>query len=452
VRDFVEACRKFIELDSTPAVGTADLAEFAAELCREAGLYVELQSEMLGGIRQTNVIARPLNERPAEEFLLQTHLDTCDPGAYGLWTRTGANPYAASIYQENGTDVLYGLGSADTKLDFLCKLYALNDLRGRAWKLPPVLVGTFGEETGMNGAIKLIRKKMISAKMALVGEPTNLIPVCAGKGFAAVEIEIPFSEEEKELRAEHDVSDASTTQSRMFVGKAAHSSSPQAGESAILKMIDYLTKLPDGLLLMEMEGGVNYNTVPSSAVLEIDTVANVRETIGSKIARIMKAISEVEKDFLNYSDPGFNPAVPTLNIGQVRTYEDIVKFKGCCRLPPSVSNEIYERWMETLRKACSDVGGVFRITEYKQPFRTDMSLPLVQVCQRELEALGLSGVCGTQSVANEANVFSRFGIPCVVVGPGQGVGNSHAPNEHVRIEQLHQAVRFYRGVLERVSL
>lgn len=452
MRDFVEACRKFIELDSTPAVGTADIAEFAAELCREAGLNVQLQTEMLNGVQQTNVIARPSSTRPLEEFLLQTHLDTCDPGAYGLWTRTGANPCSASIYQESGKDILYGLGAADTKLDFLCKLYALHDLRGRQWRLPPVLVGTFGEETGMNGAIKLIRKKMISAKMALVGEPTDLKAICAGKGFAAVEIEIPFSEEEKELRAEHDVSDASTTQSRMFVGKAAHSSSPHAGESAILKMIDYLTKLPDGLLLMEMEGGINYNTVPSNAVLEIDTVANVRETIGSKVARIMKAIAAVEKDFLNYPDAGFDPSVPTLNIGQVRTYEDMVKFKGCCRLPPSVSNEVYEQWMESLRGACADVGGVFRITEYKQPFRTEMTSPLVEVCQAALAEIGLPAECGAQSVANEANVFSRFGIPCVVVGPGRGVGNSHAPNEHVRIEQLHQAVRFYRGVLERVSL
>jgi succinyl-diaminopimelate desuccinylase len=454
LRDFIDSCRKFIELESTPATGTADIAEFAAELCREAGLFVELQSEMLGGVQQTNVIARPVPGRPPRELLLETHLDTCDPGAYGLWTKTGANPYSASIYSDSshGSEILYGLGAADTKLDFLCKLYALAELRGREWRLPPVLVGTFGEETGMNGAIKLIRKKMISAEMALVGEPTGLTPVCAGKGFAAVEIEIPFSDEEKDLRAQHDISDASTTQSRMFVGRAAHSSSPQMGESAILKMIDYLTKLPDGLVLMEMEGGVSYNTVPSHAVLEIDTVANVRETIGSKISRIMKAIARVEKDFLRFPDAEFDPAMPTLNIGLVRTYEDFVKFSGCCRLPPSVSNGTYEEWMEILRRACAEVGGVFRITEYKQPFRTDVSSPLVRVCQEELKALGLPPACAAQSVTNEANVFSRFGIPCVVFGPGRGVGNSHAPNEHVRIEELHQATRFYRGVLERVSL
>jgi succinyl-diaminopimelate desuccinylase len=166
----------------------------------------------------------------------------------------------------------------------------------------------------------------------------------------------------------------------------------------------------------------------------------------------MKAIAHVEKEFLKYEDSGFDPAIPTLNIGLVRTYEDFVKFSGCCRLPPSVSNEVYEQWMEGLRNACAEVGGVFRITEYKQPFRTDLSSPLVQVCQDVLRAEGLPSECGSQSVANEANVFSRFGIPCVVIGPGRGVGNSHAPNEHVRIDQLHQAVRIYRGVLERVSL
>ncbi len=457
MKDFIESCRKFIELDSSPSMGNTDVATYAAQLCREAGLFVEIQTENLSGIAQTNLIARVEPNRPEKEILLQTHLDTCDPGAYGLWTKTGANPYSASIYSEaNGSELLYGLGSADTKLDFLCKLQAIIELKNqlglRRWKVPPVLVGTFGEETGMSGAIRLIRKKMISASMALIGEPTDMKAICAGKGFVAVEIEVPFSDEEKELRAAHDLSDASTTQSRMFVGKAAHSSAPQAGDSAILKMLEYFTKLPDGLVMMEMDGGVNFNTVPSHAVLEIDMVGGVRETIGPKIARIMNAVTDLEKKFLEFSDPEFDPAHATLNIGLVRTYEDFVKFSGCCRLPPTVSNEVYEKWMELLRSTCDEVGAVFRVTEYKQPFRTEANSPLVEVCLAELGQLGLSSTCGAQSVANEANVFSRFGIPCVVVGPGRGVGNSHAPNEHVRIEQLHQAIQFYRGVLERVSL
>jgi acetylornithine deacetylase/succinyl-diaminopimelate desuccinylase-like protein len=453
--DFLEACRKFIELDSTPAMGTAELANYAAELCRAVGLEVELQSDNLNGVEQTNLIARPTRERPQKEFLLQTHLDTCDPGAFALWTKTGANPFNASIYRDPASQVelLYGLGAANTKLDFLCKLQAIAEYKpGRDWKLPPVLVGTFGEETGMQGAVRLIRKKKISAVAALVGEPTDMKLVCAGKGFAGVDIEIPFSDEEKELRDKSDLNDGSSTQSRMFKGRAAHSSSPEAGESAVLKMIDYLTKLPDGIVVMEMEGGVSFNTIPSHAMLEIDMIGAVKETIGSKISKIMSAIAEVEKQFAEYSDPEFQPAIPTLNIGIVRTYEDFVKFSGCCRLPPSVSNEVYERWMEILRSACDAVGAVFRVNEYKQPFRTPQDHDLVAICQDELVKMGLKPSLETQSVANEANVFSRFGIPCVVVGPGQGVGNSHAPNEHVRIDQLHDAVRFYRSVLERVCL
>ncbi|MES2964694.1 MAG: M20/M25/M40 family metallo-hydrolase [Bdellovibrionota bacterium] len=450
--DFVECCRKFIELDSTPANGTVEIAAFAAELCRKAGLHVEVQSDSHNGLEQANVIARPMALRPDRELLLQTHLDTSDPGAYALWTKTGANPFNASIFTDKDGETLYGLGSANTKLDFLCKLRAIDELKGSTWRLPPVLVGTFGEELGMQGAVKLIRKKRIAAEMALIGEPTDLRLVGAGKGFAAVEIEIPFSNEEKEFRAQHDLSDGSSTQSRIFIGKAAHSSSPQFGDSAISKMLEYLTKLPDGLVVMEIEGGTSFNTIPGHAVLEIDMVGGLRETIGTKIGRILEAVQAVEREFAKCPDPQFIPAEPTLSIGLVRTFEDFVKFSGCCRLPASVTHEAYEGWMAILRSACEDVGAVFRVTEYKQPFRTPSHHPLALACKAELSRLGLDPAPLAQSVANEANVFNRFGISCVVFGPGHGVGNSHAPNEHVRIEQLHEATRFYRGVLERVCL
>ena len=437
-----------IEIDSSPNAGTMEIAQFAAELCRAEGLHVEIQLETHNGLDQANIIARPSPSRPSEEILLQTHLDTSDPGNYALWTKTGANPFNASIY----TDTIYGLGAASAKLDFLCKLQAIAALKNEGWKLPPVLVGTYGEELGMQGAIKLIRKKMISAKMALVGEPTGLSLVGAAKGFAGVEIEIPFSEEEKDYRAQHDIGDGATTQSRVFIGKAAHSSAPQLGDSAILKLLDYLTKLPEGLAIMEIEGGISYNTVPAHAVLEIDMVGNLRDSMASKITRVTKAIRDVEERFEAFPDYEFDPPLPSLNIGMIRTYEDHIKMSGCCRLPPTVTNEVYEEWMAVIREACEQVGAVLRITEYKQPFRTALDAPLVKICQEELLSLGRSAHCGTQSLTTEANVFSRFGISCVVIGPGQGVGNSHAPNEHVSISELNEAVRFYTGVLKRACL
>lgn len=446
--NFVETYRQFIAIDSSPSVGNLEAALFAAETAKRLGLHVEVQEETHNGIAQANVIVRAKESRPDREFMLQTHLDTVDPGSYALWTKTGANPFNASIYQE----AIYGLGSAEAKLDFLCKIQALAKIKDEKFKLPPVIVGTYGEELGMAGAIKLLRKKKVNATLALIGEPTEMRLLYAGKGFAVVDIEIPFSVEEMIFRRDHDTNEQSSSQSKIFLGKAAHSSSPQHGDSAILKMLQYLSKLPDGIAVMDLDGGVNFNTVPAQAVLEFDMAGGLKETIARKITHLSRTIEELEKDFLNYPDRAFTPEFPTLNIGMVRTHDDHIKFSGSCRMPPSVNQQTYEGWMEQLRIACMNTGSVFRVTEYKQPFRSDVASPFARACQDQLSDLGLPTECGTQSVTNEANVFSRLGIECFVIGPGQGVGNSHTPEEHVTLKQLDAAVDFYIGIMKRIGL
>ncbi len=446
--DFISACRKFISIDSSPSSGNWELVQYAAELCREAGLKVEIQHEYQNGILQSNIIARPTKEIPKDEFMLQGHLDTPESGDFSLWKKTDANPFNASIFQ----DAIYGLGTADVKLDFLCKLEAVRPIIGSQLKLPFVLVGTFGEEIGMQGAIKLIRKKKIAAKKALIGQPSGMRLISAGKGYGTIEIEIPFSAEEIEYRSLHDESESSSTQSKIFVGRAAHSSAPEMGENAISKMFEYFKKLPEDLMLMEMHGGINCNTVPANAVLEIDVVGGIRDAIGKKLNKVFKIIAQIEEEFKNFPDVNFDPAIPTLNIGMVRTLPDHIKLSGCFRIPPNITNENFENWMKMIQDTCVSIGGTFRITDYKQPFKNLGPSDFMALCQQQLEKLGLNSQPATQAITNEANVFSRFGIECVVTGPGQGVGNSHAPNEHVKISDLMTAIEFYRLVVEKICL
>ncbi|MEQ1878678.1 MAG: M20/M25/M40 family metallo-hydrolase, partial [Bdellovibrionia bacterium] len=195
--EFLEACRKFISIDSSPHNGTTEIAAFAADLCRQAGLHVEIQEGVVRGVNQSNLIARPVEGRPGDELLLQAHLDTVDPGSYSLWTETDRNPFNATIKAGS----IYGLGAADVKLDFLCKLYAIKSLGKREWKLPFVLVGTYGEEIGMWGARQLIHEKKISAKRAILGEPSEMQVIYASNGIALIDIQIPFSADEKKYRA-----------------------------------------------------------------------------------------------------------------------------------------------------------------------------------------------------------------------------------------------------------
>ena len=160
----------------------------------------------------------------------------------------------------------------------------------------------------------------------------------------------------------------------------------------------------------------------------------------------------MEEEFRKFPDAQFTPQEPTLNVGMIRTFEDHVKISGCVRLPPTVSQADYESWMQTLRDACAAEGAVFRIGDYKQPFRTAANSKFIETCRTVLTELKIDAAPAAQAVANEANVFAKFGLDCAVCGPGQGVGNSHTPNEYVRIPELDQATHFYRRIIDVMCL
>ncbi|NQZ00843.1 MAG: M20/M25/M40 family metallo-hydrolase [Bdellovibrionales bacterium] len=441
---FLDCCRKVIGLESTPGHGNREVSEFLGSVARDLGFHVEFQQENLNGLEQTNVLVRPSDSVPVDELLMQTHLDTVEPGNFGKWTKTQSNPFNATIYG----DELFGLGVADTKLDFVCKLYAAKQYLDQPLNRPFVLVGTFGAQSGMAGAVKLMRRKLVNCKMALVGEPTDLELVHAGQGLAVVEISIPFSQEELDYRTEHDLMESSSTQSKMFSGKAAHSSRPQLGENAIVKMLDYLTQLPSGLALMDLDGGVNFNSVPDTAVLEIDLVAGFRDPIVPKISAVLKRAKQVESEFKAFSDDPLE--TPTMNIGMIRTFEDQIRVTGSCRMPHSVSDETYKAWMQKLGEACEVVGGVFRVRDYKPAFHVKKTSDFLKGAQSILQELSdEQTVPQVMSTASEASVFSRMGVECLVFGPGVSYGNSHAPNEKVLLSQLDKATEFYSKCIER---
>ncbi|MFN9066143.1 MAG: M20 family metallopeptidase, partial [Bdellovibrionales bacterium] len=315
---FIENCRTLIGYDSSPGQSNLSMLTWLKEQAEKKDLLVEIQSTVFDQIEQGNIIIRTKAPRAEADFLLQTHLDTVNPGPFQAWKRTGYNPFDATIVEGS----MYGLGVADAKLDFLCKLSAISEFANRQdFKLSPVLVGTFGEQTGMAGSMRLIRKNLVNPRFALVGEPTNLKLVNATKGFACVEIRLPFSADEIRYRQEHNLRESTSTQTQMFIGKPTHSGNPDKGESAILKMLDYLDNMPDGVAIMEIDGGTNYNTVPSHAMIEMD-VSPLSSSVTAQIKKIHQALKKLEIEFRSIKDPSFDPPHSTLNIGLIRTFED----------------------------------------------------------------------------------------------------------------------------------
>lgn len=445
---FVENCRTLIGFDTSPGQSNLTMLKWLSELSRSMGLHVEIQTTVFEQVEQGNILVRPTSRRGDADFLLQTHLDTVNPGPFQAWKKTGFNPFDATIVDGN----IYGLGAADAKLDFLCKLKALSQYAGREdFKLPPVLVGTFGEQTGMAGAMRMIRKNLVAPRFALVGEPTNMQLVNATKGFACVEIRVPFSAAEIQYRQDHNLRESTSTQTQMFIGKAAHSGRPESGESAIVKMLEYLDQLPDGVAIMEIDGGTNYNTIPSHAILEID-ISPISSPVSTQIKKIYEAIKKLEIEFKKVRDVTFDPPHSTLNIGLVRTFEDHVLLMGNCRIPPAVTQSVYMTWMDGLKNKCDEIGVQFRVLDYKKPVRTPEESIFLRGGLSLLREMKLADRPMGQPTTNESSLFARLGADCLCFGPGVREGNIHTPDEHVKIQDLQTATEFYGQMIERFSV
>ncbi len=446
----IETCRQLIALDSSPGSSTVEVVHFLAELAKAAGLDVEVMHEVQNGISHANILVRIEPFKPGDnEFLLQTHLDTIDPGNFALWKKNGYNPFDASI--DDGK--IYGLGAAEVKLDFICKLNAMKSFKTNSFtKLKPVLVGTFGEETGMQGALRLIRKNKLNAKYALIGETSNLRIIQAAKGFAVVEIRLPISEDEKNYKQARGVLESTSTQTKLFAGKSAHSSTPHLGDNAIKKMFEYLQKMPENMVLIEADGGTRFNMVPNQAMIELDFSSNIKNLSLNKLNRIYQVLQKTETDMQQYQDQDFEPSFSTLSIGIIRTFEDSILMGGSCRILPNVTQEQYEKWMAKIKAVCDEVGAQFRITDYKRPFRTSENSVLVKTAQSVLQRMNLDSKCISLASTNEASLFTRLNIECICIGAGVREGNVHTAEEHVKIEDLEKATYFYQQMVERFCL
>src|SRR5262249_57271577 len=117
--------------------GTEAAVAVLKPLYAAAGFQVEVQEVLRGDVRHQNLLGTYPGADP-RGLLLVTHLDTVDPGPLELWTETAGQPFALTRTE----DRLYGLGSADTKLDALCKLTAASQFRGRPLRRALQLLGT----------------------------------------------------------------------------------------------------------------------------------------------------------------------------------------------------------------------------------------------------------------------------------------------------------------------
>ena len=111
---------------------------------------------------------------------------------------------------------------------------------------------TADEEVGCLGAKRLARAKPFSARYAIVGEPTSLQPMRAGKGYCLAEITVR--------------------------GREAHSAYPQIGASAIFRaarLIGRIEQIADELKHDQRAGFDPPYTTMNVGLIEGGTAKNI---------------------------------------------------------------------------------------------------------------------------------------------------------------------------------
>lgn len=466
--DLLQAAREIIALDSRSSLSDRPLVDHLAPLCREAGLTVSLQTERRDGVEQCNLLAargpRPetgsRDDAVAPALLLATHLDTVPPGDEALWSATGGDAYRMT--ERDGE--LYGLGVADVKLDFLCKLLALERLKEHPLARPVLLAGTYGEEVGRWGARLLARETRPRPAAALVGEATGLRPCTAHKGYL-------------ELRCGARAATRAATPTAcwrvVFEGVAAHSSQVDKGVSANDACLDALRGLTarEPVPILRLRGGELVNKVAAGA--EMLLLHDRRPAIpGAGVTRVScpgdpawspalvetllalhDHISSLRDDLRAHEAPGFEPPFGTVNNGLVSLTAGELSYAVDVRsIPTEVAAEALRAHMERLRQPIARTPGSdleLRIERAfdDPPFAATPGSPLRRRLRRVLRERGLPLDTEFKSGTTEATVYSRAGMDTLVFGPGEATGNIHRPNEHVPLDHLRRAVDVYQDIV-----
>ncbi|HET7112304.1 MAG TPA: acetylornithine deacetylase [Pyrinomonadaceae bacterium] len=206
-----ETLAQLVRIDSVSSRSNLEIVEYLEERCA-AMEFVTKRFPYVDetGVEKINLIAltgAEFSGIPNVELALVGHTDTVpyDPN----W------PEATNLTERDGK--LFGRGSCDTKGFIAAALTAIATIDRTQLRKPLALIFTADEEIGLIGAKHLAQLRPIDPRYSIVGEPTSLKPIRAGKGYSLAEVVVK--------------------------GREAHSAYPTLGASAIFRAARLVTRL-----------------------------------------------------------------------------------------------------------------------------------------------------------------------------------------------------------------
>ena len=224
-------------------------------------------------------------------------------------------------------DKFFGLGTCDMKGFFAFILQACKGLNEKTLTKPLYVLATADEETTMAGARFFANSQEIKPEVAIIGEPTNLVPVIMHKGHMSHRISVQ--------------------------GQSGHSSKPNLGVNAIeimYQVIGQLIKLKEKLAanfnnqafdvtaptlnLGAIQGGDNANRICGHCHLDIDMRSLPGMTDDELINLLSEALKPLaEKYPIRISFDELHPSSPSFEqepSSKLVTIAEEISGHSCC--------------------------------------------------------------------------------------------------------------------------
>ncbi|MBA3240355.1 MAG: acetylornithine deacetylase [Acidobacteria bacterium] len=229
---------ELVGIDSRSSVSNLGVINYAAPRLEALGLCTRLYPYAdERGVKKFNLVAvypKTFEDGGDVELALVGHTDTVpfDPAWGG----------ALALERRGGN--LYGRGACDTKGFIAAALAALSQIDLSKLARPLALVLTADEEVGCLGAKRLAEARPFRARSAVVGEPTSLRPMRAGKGYCLAEV--------------------------IVRGREGHSAYPHLGASAITRAARFVTRVE--AIAEELKGEAHDDFDPPQTTVNVGRI------------------------------------------------------------------------------------------------------------------------------------------------------------------------------------
>jgi len=335
---------------------------------RFAGTNVQVTRQTVFPGRD-NLVLELRTGHPEATLLFETHMDTVSIGSM--------SDALTPTYRDGR---MYARGACDAKGSLAGMIWALEQCAKHPELLQAdiVLCAAVDEEHEYRG-LRVFMAEEMPVTGAVVGEPTDLGIVVAHKGCARFAV---------------------TTH-----GKAAHSSMPEEGDSAIYQMMHVMQFIRDviepqlakvghplcgspTIVAGTIHGGTQINIVPEQCEIELD-----RRILPGELPEVV--IAEFEQQLRSY-------------IEQENLHVQV-----------SVRELLLDWALQTPKDAA-----------------------VVSFAREAARELGLSDELIGVTYGSDASKLQRQGIPTIVYGPGS-IAQAHSKEEWVSVHEVGQAAEFY---------